>query len=132
MIRIGQIKIEITENTTYEEEKVKKLLTFKAAKKLKIPAFDIIGIEISKHSIDARKKPLLFDVYVVDVTVRGDEEKIVKRAKDKNITVFAKKEYDFFAKTVIFLSFALFTIFSSSPLTVTSTTYTSNNKESKR
>ncbi len=96
MIRIGQIKFEITENTTYDEEKVKKLLAIKAAKKLKISASEITGIEISKHSIDARKKPLLFDVYVADVTVKGDEEKIVKRAKDKNIAVFAKKEYDFF------------------------------------
>ena len=96
MIRIGQIKFEITENTTYDEEKVKKLLAIKAAKKLKISASEITGIEISKHSIDARKKPLLFDVYVADVTVKGDEEKIVKRAKDKNIAAFAKKEYDFF------------------------------------
>ena len=96
MIRIGQIKFEITENTTYDEEKVKKLLAIKVAKKLKISASEITGIEISKHSIDARKKPLLFDVYVADVEVRGNEEKIVKRAKDKNITVFAKKEYDFF------------------------------------
>jgi uncharacterized FAD-dependent dehydrogenase len=96
MIRIGQIKFEITENTTYDEEKVKKLLAIKAAKKLKISASEITGIEISKHSIDARKKPLLFDVYVADVTVKGDEEKIVKRAKDKNIAVFARKEYDFF------------------------------------
>ncbi len=96
MIRIGQIKFEITENTTYDEGKVKKLLAIKAAKKLKISVSEITGIEISKHSIDARKKPLLFDVYVADVTVKGDEEKIVKRAKDKNIAVFAKKEYDFF------------------------------------
>ena len=96
MIRIGQIKLEITENTTYDEEKVKKLLTLKAAKKLKISDSEISRIEIVKHSIDARKKPHLFDVYVADVLVRGNEEKIVKRAKDKNISVFAKKEYDFF------------------------------------
>lgn len=96
MIRIGQIKLEITENTTYDEEKVKKLLALKAAKKLKVSDSEITRIEIVKHSIDARKKPLLFDVYVADVLVRGNEEKIVKRAKDKNITVFTKKEYDFF------------------------------------
>ncbi len=96
MIRIGQIKFEINENTTYDEEKVKKILTLKAAKKLKISASEITELEISKHSIDARKKPVLFDVYVADVKVSGNEEKIVKRAKDKNITVFTKKEYDFF------------------------------------
>ena len=96
MIRIGQIKIEINENTTYDEERVKKLLLMKAAKKLKVSPSEIVDIEISKHSIDARKKPVLFDVYVADIIVRGNEEKIVKRAKDKNITVFEKKEYDFF------------------------------------
>ena len=96
MIRIGQIKFEITENTTYDEEKVKKLLAMKASKKLKISAAEISGIEIVKHSIDARKKPLLFDVYVADFLVKGNEEKIVKRAKDKNVTVLAKKKYDFF------------------------------------
>ncbi len=96
MIRIGQIKIEITENTTYDEEKVKNILTSKVAKKLKISSSDITSLEISKHSIDARKKPVLFDVYVADVSVRGNEEKIVKKVKDKNITVFEKKEYDFF------------------------------------
>ena len=96
MIRIGQIKFEINENTTYDQEKVKKLLALKAAKKLKISATEINRIEIVKHSIDARKKPLLFDVYIADVAVRGNEERIVKRAKDKNITVFDNKEYDFF------------------------------------
>lgn len=96
MIRIGQIKFEITEHTTYDEEKVKKLLAQKAAKKLGISTSEILDIEISKHSVDARKKPLLFDVYVADVVVKGNEEKIVKRAKDKNITIFKKKEYDFF------------------------------------
>ncbi len=95
MIKIGQIKLEIDENTTYDEEKLKKRLLQKAAKKLKISPSEITGIEISKHSIDARKKPLLFDVYVVLIRVSGNEEKIVKRAKDKNITVYDKKDYDF-------------------------------------
>ncbi len=95
MIKIGQIKLEIDENTTYDEEKLKKRLLQKASKKLKISPFEITDIEILKHSIDARKKPLLFDVYVVLVKVKTGEEKIVKRVKDSNITVYDKKDYDF-------------------------------------
>ena len=96
MIRIGQIKFEIDEKTTYEEEAVKKRLIEKVSKKLKIAHSQIQSLDIVKHSIDARKKPVLFDVYVADVSVSGSEEKIVKRAKDKNITLCDKKKYDFF------------------------------------
>ena len=73
MIKIGQIKLEIDENTTYDEEKLKKRLLQKASKKLKISPSEITDIEILKHSIDARKKPLLFDVYAVLVKVKTDE-----------------------------------------------------------
>ncbi len=95
MIRIGQIKLEINEKTTYEEKAINDLLLKKAAKKLKVSPSDIVRLEISKHSIDARKKPELFDVYVIDVSVRGNEGKLVSRLKDRNINVVEKKEYDF-------------------------------------
>ncbi len=95
MIRIGQIKLEINDKTTYEESALEKLLMGKVSKKLRISPSDITGFTISKHSIDARKKPQLFDVYVVDVSVRGNEEKIVKKLKDKNVTLQDKKTYDF-------------------------------------
>ena len=95
MIRIGQIKLEINEKTTYEENALKEMLTAKAAKKLRVAVGDITFLEISKHSVDARKKPLLFDVYVVDVTVKGNEEKLVRKLKDNNISLYEKKVFDF-------------------------------------
>ncbi|RKM62374.1 FAD-binding protein [Butyrivibrio sp. CB08] len=95
MIRIGQIKLEINENTTYEDKSLKEILQKKAAKKLKVSASDIVRLDIVKHSIDARKKPELFDVYVVEVSLKGNEGKLVSRLKDRNITLSDRKEYDF-------------------------------------
>ena len=46
------------------------ILKQKVAKQLKIKETDIETVEIIKHSIDARKKPQIFQVYSVGVKLK--------------------------------------------------------------
>lgn len=57
-----------------------------ATKALKIPAGDITGLRIRKKSLDARKKDDIRYVYTVGVTVRGDEQRLVRRCRGAAIT----------------------------------------------
>ena len=96
MIRINQIKIHNDLNTSKTKEELFDMLYQKASKLLRINKSDIESLEIIRHSIDARKKPDIFDVYMVDLFVKtGSEEKIVKRCKDKNISVVSVAKYNF-------------------------------------
>ncbi len=103
MIRVGQIKIPIDLNKGYfgNEESVQlPLLKKKAAKLLRMDVSLIDEIEIVKHSIDARKKPELFDVYTVDLSLKkGKEDQIAAKCRDKNVSVVQRLEYDFLKKT---------------------------------
>ena len=56
-----------------------------AAKALKIPAGDITGLRIRKKSLDARRKDDIHYVYTVGVTVRGDEQQLVRRCRSAAI-----------------------------------------------
>ncbi len=96
MIRIGQIKIKHDENFSLEGAGIKSVLGKRAAKALRISPEQIQTLEIMKHSIDARKKPELFHIFTIDVTVKGKpEEALVKAARDKNITCVKYEGYDF-------------------------------------
>lgn len=70
----------------------KEELVEKAAKKLKISSKEIKKFEIKRSSIDARKKPELYLVYTVLVSLK-EEHKVLKRVKDKNITIVTPKSY---------------------------------------
>ena len=56
-----------------------------AAKALKIPTDDITGLRIRKKSLDARRKDDIHYVYTVGVTVRGDEQRLVRRCRSAAI-----------------------------------------------
>ena len=56
-----------------------------AAKALKIPAGDVTGLRIRKKSLDARRKDDIHYVYTVGVTVRGDEQRLVRRCRSAAI-----------------------------------------------
>jgi len=73
MIRVRQVLIDI-DNDTKEE------LITKVAHKLRVSKKDIKKILINKKSLDARKKPILYFVYEVDVEV-SKEDKILKTVK---------------------------------------------------
>ena len=76
MIRISQLKLEVPHN--------EKNLVSKIAKQLRIKGSDILSYEIRKLSIDARKKPQIYYIYVVDVEV-NNEKQILLKIKDATI-----------------------------------------------
>ena len=86
MIRIGQLKLE--PNHT-DKEFIQKI-----AKTLRVSEQEIIEYKIQKQSIDARKKPDLKYVYTVDVKIPR-EERILKKLKDKNISIAKEILYHF-------------------------------------
>ena len=63
MIRISQFKLEVPHN--------EKQFVSKIAKQLRISESEILSYEIQKLSIDARKKPQIYYIYVVDVKVNN-------------------------------------------------------------
>ena len=71
MIRIRQIKISIEKDNQEE-------LKTKISKKINCDSQDILDIQISKKSLDARNKPALYYIYEVDIKIHH-EEKILKR-----------------------------------------------------
>ena len=86
MIRIGQLKLEPNHSD--------KDLLQKIAKSLRVSESDILSYSIQKQSIDARKKPELKYVYTVDVNALN-ENRIMKKNKDKNINLAKEIKYSF-------------------------------------
>lgn len=86
MIRINQIKLPIDHKEVALEKKIKKALHNTEYKQYKIV----------KRSIDARKKEELSYVYAVDVTLgKGQEEKFLKKNKNRNIMTVKEKKFEF-------------------------------------
>lgn len=77
MLRISQLKI--------EAEKGEKGLKRAAAKALGVKERDILSLKIKKRSLDARKKPQIFYVYTVDVTVEN-EMRLLKSCKNPKVS----------------------------------------------
>lgn len=73
------------------------ILRKKAARLLGINAADIKTLEIIRHSIDARKKPRLFNVYTLELGLgsKAREEKLVKRCRNNNISISNTVVYRF-------------------------------------
>ena len=84
MIQLAQIKLPIA----HKEEELKGII----ASQLKIKGdFDY---KIVKKSLDARKKEELKYIYAVQLSL-PEEEKIIKRAKNKNATLVKENAYEF-------------------------------------
>lgn len=86
MIRIQQLKLPLIHNEQMIEEKI--------CATLGIPMGTDFKYEIIRRSVDARKKPQLFYVYTVDVTMSG-EAKLVKKLHKPNIQLVQKSRYHF-------------------------------------
>ena len=96
MIRINQIKIRHDLEKRISNDQLRDVLIKHAAKILHVDKSRIMGIEIIRHSIDARKKPEIFDIYLIDVSVSGvDEKKVVNKCKNKDVAFKEKEDYDF-------------------------------------
>ena len=103
MIRINQIKLLNDGKNVREHDELCDVLKKKAAKLLRITENEISEFVIMRHSIDARKKPQIYDVFMVDLSLvkakdKKAEEKIVSKTKDKGISVVSPVLYDFMEK----------------------------------
>ena len=89
MIRISQLKLPVDHTPDALEKKI--------CQQLKIKKEELSSWKIVRRSLDARKKPDLKFVYVVDVDT-PKERKILHRMQkvnDKNVMLTNKTEYQF-------------------------------------
>lgn len=84
MLRIQQLKLDIQ-----AEEKD---LISAAAKALHVAPGRIQSLKIRKRSIDARKKPQIFYVYTVDVSVEK-ERAVLKKCRNSNVSIASDPIY---------------------------------------
>lgn len=101
MITINQLKIEMK----FHNKRLRlsemldqpETLQKKAAKVLGIGMNDIKDVTILKHSIDARKKPQLFQVYTLGVELKDSkqEEKLVRHCRNNHVALFRQLPYTF-------------------------------------
>ncbi|SFP44715.1 hypothetical protein SAMN04487928_10285 [Butyrivibrio proteoclasticus] len=96
MIRINQIKLIHDENKFYDYDSINDVLKTKAAKILRISEGNIESFEIIRHSIDARKKPEIYHIYIVDVSLKNiNESGVVKKCKNKDVSIIEPVRYVF-------------------------------------
>ena len=84
MIQITQLKLPYQHSAADLEQKIKKLL--------KLNSNQRFTYHIVKKSIDARKKPELFLVYTVHVSM-DNEASILKKTKNASISIVKPKQY---------------------------------------
>ena len=84
MIKVHEIKRNINEDQT--------ILLNRIAKKLNVKKEAIINYEILKESIDARKKPNIYLVYEVAVSLSNEKEFL---NKNKNYQTYEKPSFNF-------------------------------------
>ncbi len=90
MIQISQIKLSCGTERSRLEGRIRKVLHLKGD--------DSFSWRIVRHSVDARKKPNLFDIYSVSVSLgrdRAREQKLVKKLHDRNIIYKEETVYHF-------------------------------------
>lgn len=85
MIRIREISLPPEHNAAQ--------LSYEAAKLLKISGSKIRKLRLVRRSIDARKKPDVRIVYTVDVSVDGNENKILKQSGCKRASIANEPHY---------------------------------------
>ncbi|MEF9941012.1 MAG: NAD(P)-binding protein [Lachnospiraceae bacterium] len=86
MIKIEQIKLKSSEK---EERLLDKIIRI-----LNINPEQVCSYKVIKKSIDARKKPNIYIVYTVAVTV-AEEKKIYRKIKNPNVSCIQMKPYQF-------------------------------------
>lgn len=100
MIVINQVKSELnwkgSKLSIQEMLDDTEVLKHKTARLLKIKESDIASIQILKHSIDARKKTQIFQVYSLGIKLnRLAEDTVVKKCKNVNVMISEQVEYHF-------------------------------------
>jgi len=90
MIRISQMKLPCGHSREALEGKIYRALRLKNGQPIRF--------EIRRHSIDARKKPQLFDIYTVDVDLGNSfkaDQKLVAKLRSKEIAAVQPESYRF-------------------------------------
>ena len=90
MLRISQLKIVPEE---FEKNPDTCILN-KIAREISRPSEEILTYKIVRKSIDARKKPIVFYILTVDFQLK-DEKILIKKLRNKNITVSQEETYHF-------------------------------------
>ena len=86
MIRINQVKLPAEHTEDMLEAKIRELLKYRGT----------MEIEVVKRSLDARKKPQLFYVYLVDVKLpEKEEQRILKQKNRTPLQYVCPKPYHF-------------------------------------
>lgn len=86
MLTLQQVKLPVSHTREDLEKKIKKVL--------KISSQELLFWKIRKQSLDARKKPDLYFVYTIDVSVRK-EKNVLKKVDSKNIMLTNKKKFEY-------------------------------------
>jgi uncharacterized protein len=95
MLRITEIKLPLsqTQSITHSDEMIKAALI----KKLGILESELISFSIYKRGIDARKSPLIWFVYSLDVDVKDPAKILAKFKKDPHVSIAPNMNYQFVA-----------------------------------
>ena len=86
MIKINQLKLPVGHSQKDLEDKIRKTL--------RIPSKETFHYEVMRRSLDARKKPSLFYVYCIYVTIR-QENSIVKKLHQPSVSFVTETGYRF-------------------------------------
>ena len=86
MIRLNDLRLGLEEPT--------EALRDRAAKKLRLKPERIEEIKLLRRSLDARDKSDLHYVCSAAVTVRGSEELLVRRLRDRSVSLYAEEQYE--------------------------------------
>ena len=97
MIRISQIKIPVEKMQKGEHDDLQSELFAKASAYLRVNSSEIDTMRIRKMSVDARKKPQIFYVYTVDLSLKKKEKekKIASASKQAEYMPDEKQIYRF-------------------------------------
>lgn len=88
MIKVRQIKILVDD---YSDKVLKKEIS----KKLKIHSSDILDFKVKKRSVDSRKKPILYFIFEVDVTINNESTILSNNINNNDIVKTTNEEYLF-------------------------------------
>ncbi len=80
MIELRNVKVPITAGRTE--------ILAAAARLLRLEPANVTAYRLCKRSVDARKKPALFFVMTLAVTVKGDEHAILRRARCRDAAIY--------------------------------------------
>ena len=84
----------IVRNLRLGIDETEDILTQRALRKLKIGPESLVSAKLSKRSLDARKKNDIHYNCALLLSVKGDEARLVERARSADVALWEPKGYD--------------------------------------